>query len=50
MDEPSFRKDCSHGEITYTHGAELCMLDKCLICKDGEWLEKKIYGPYAPVP
>jgi hypothetical protein len=31
---------CKHEEKQYAAGSELCVEDKCMICKDGEWKDK----------
>ncbi len=50
MEDKTEEKRCTHGKNSFVNGAELCLLSKCMICKDGEWIDKKIYGPNSPVP
>jgi len=41
----SDKKSCSLDDRTYSHDAEVCESGKCMICKDGEWVETEDLFP-----
>lgn len=35
----SDKQQCCYGDSVYSHDSDICTVDKCLRCNDGEWKE-----------
>ncbi len=35
-------KTCTYLGSTYLEGQEVCEADKCMVCRDGEWVDEAI--------
>jgi hypothetical protein len=35
-------KSCTYEGKVYPSGAELCVADRCMVCRDGKWIEEGI--------
>ena len=46
-------KSCTYKNETYTEGMEVCLDDRCIVCKDGKWEDQaagKLPASEAGVP
>jgi hypothetical protein len=50
MEGMSGKEGCTYKGQSYAHGSELCVLRRWMICVDGKWQDKKLFGPSSPVP
>jgi len=50
MESMTGKESCSYDGQIYTHGSELCILRRWMICLDGKWRDKKLFGSYVSVP
>jgi hypothetical protein len=43
------KEGCSYDGQHYMHGSEIFILRRCMICIDGKWQDKKLYGSFSPI-
>lgn len=47
----SRKSECTHRDRTYSHGSEMCIEERCMICNDGRWESSvHVYPPETPAP
>lgn len=41
MKELTKENECIRGKTTFSNGTRLCLMNKCMTCRDGKWEVKK---------
>ncbi len=43
------KESCEYEGQIYSHGSEAIILRRLMVCMDGKWHDKKLYGAFSSV-